>query len=71
MSKINDILSAITIVKTRTGFRVDIQEHESNSHIEDLSFLMIIERTVKNRQEQLTAEESKRKAKEDELLNEE
>lgn len=60
MSRPNDILSAVTIVKTTTGFRVDVQMHEENTPVEDLSFLMIIEKSVKIKQQEL-AEKSKKK----------
>ena len=60
MIKVNDILSAITIVKTSTGFRVDVQMHEGNTPVEDLSFLMIIERAVKIKQNELSEKKKKK-----------
>ena len=58
MIKLDDILAGVYIIKTRTGFKVHIEQHEDNTAVEDLSFLMIIEKAVNLRQKEMNTKDN-------------
>lgn len=53
---LGETLASVSITKTRTGMKIDVELSGSDSLVEDISYLMIIERTARMKQKDLSKE---------------